>query len=395
MATIYKVIIEGLIAVAAFYLIKQQLYNVTVVIAAAVLLVIAVEFIWNSGNLSMHGGSVTGMPPQWYKGVGGDATGMPPEWYKSTGGSTAAGIPYRLTDGVYSAKVLSSGYNEYVQPYNVDSKFLSGLSAWDKNQFDMFNADNRVQTGGWDDAATQAQSQAPAQVPSTTASAVAPPATAVASAPTHTNTPPVTGSAPATATTTAPAHDVPSDAYARQQGVLYSGDIINITADNNRYLQRNSIDSQIVFDTPVPKTGTNLSKLRVVLAKHNKGRQTPVKYNDVVYLMHNAYSNNTNVNKYIKYGDKLQSHQDGAAYRSFKLVDPANVQNMGPVNLAQPFIIKKGDVDDNLFLHIETDKSVSCTATAQTADKFTASITRMYELHDTNLCVSPNDILYP
>src|SRR5207244_2041758 len=98
----------------------------------------------------------------------------------------------------------------------------------------------------------------------------------------------------------------------RLANTVYSGDIITLQSGST-IMQRGATNSQVIFDTPLPKIGTNLSKIRLVLAgkMHDPRKQTPIRYTDSVYLKHNAIINNQNENRYIKYGDTLQSHQDG------------------------------------------------------------------------------------
>jgi len=81
-----------------------------------------------------------------------------------------------------------------------------------------------------------------------------------------------------------------------------------ITSDR-KFLQRSLTDSQIVLDNELPKVGTNLSKLRFVHAnKHDPSKQTPIKYGNPVHLMHNSYFNNRNEARYVKHGERMQSH---------------------------------------------------------------------------------------
>jgi len=56
----------------------------------------------------------------------------------------------------------------------------------------------------------------------------------------------------------------------------------------------------------------------------------------------------------------------------------------------------RGDTEgSNVCLKVEADKSVSSKSDLANATKFEIRLTRVYELHDRNLCVCPNETLYP
>ena len=181
----------------------------------------------------------------------------------------------------------------------------------------------------------------------------------------------------------------------RNTNVLYSGDIIDITS-GDLYLQRGTIDSQIIFDKPLPKVGTNLSKIRFVHPKHRTDRQTALRYGESVYIMHNAYFNNVNLNKYIKHGDRLQSHQEGSLFRAFKIYDAINKDNTGPVEIGKDILLARGDQEgENVYTQIEADKSVSSKSSISKASRLVIKLRRVYETGNRNLCIYPRDTLYP
>lgn len=287
--------------------------------------------------------------------------------------------PYKLVDGQYSHKVLLAGYNKKVKAYN--NKCNAKLAKWpfpDSNP----SSDVQEQSGGWwaDDAPTpesqeKAAAQEKAEQPATTAT-------------------------PTTQTTAAPAPQDPNaqavlDRNYRKADALYSGDLIDLKQNDN-VLQRGTIDSQIVFDKPLPKVATNLSKLRFIHPKHEQTRQTVINYGEPVYLMHNAYFNNTNQAKYIKYGERLQSHQDGPLFRAYKIFDADNHDRKGAVEPGTEVILARGDQEgDNVYLKVEGDKTVSSKNPQSDASRFNINLKRVYELHGKNLCVCPDDVLYP
>ena len=112
---------------------------------------------------------------------------------------------------------------------------------------------------------------------------------------------------------------VPRD-NTRLSGVVYSGDLLDLMSGDT-ILQRAVVNSQVVFDRPLPQVKTNLSKVRLVLADraHNPAQQTPIRYGDRIHLKHNAMVNNVNLDMYIKYGFRLQSHQQGPLFRVYRI----------------------------------------------------------------------------
>jgi hypothetical protein len=183
----------------------------------------------------------------------------------------------------------------------------------------------------------------------------------------------------------------------RMSDVLYSGDLINITS-GSAIIQRGLVNSQIVFDKPLPSVKTNLSKLRIVAAakKHDPAKQSPIRYGEPVYIMHNAMVNNKNENKFVKYGDRMQSHQDGPLFRTYKIYLKSNAKSQDYIQPGADVIISRGDQEgDKVFLKVENDKSVSSEATSNEATVFKVNLERVFELHDKNLCVCPGETLFP
>lgn len=184
----------------------------------------------------------------------------------------------------------------------------------------------------------------------------------------------------------------------RLSDVVYSGDIINIMS-GPLIMQRGLVNSQIIFDQPLANVGTNLSKIRIVLAdgKHDPRKQTPIKYGDLVYIKHNAMINNSNENRYIKYGDRLQSHQDGPLFRSYRIQNKADLKSQAYIKYGDEIILARGDQTngDRIYLKIEPDKTVSSDAGVNEATVFNFVLERVFEINDRNLCVCPYETLYP
>ena len=187
--------------------------------------------------------------------------------------------------------------------------------------------------------------------------------------------------------------------YERISGVLYSGDILDITdsKDKGNYMSRQDYNSQIVMAKPEEKgLTTNLSKLRIVSVKHNdKSIQYPIQYGDVVVISHNAYIENINSVRYIKYGDKLQSHQDGEMFRTFKIINPTNSKDTGYVQYNQPVFLQRSEISENVFMTIEKDNTISTKNGINTATNFYIKLKRVYEAYEKNLCICVGELLYP
>lgn len=188
--------------------------------------------------------------------------------------------------------------------------------------------------------------------------------------------------------------------YERKAGVLYSGDIIDIadSGDNKaKFMNRQDYNSQIIMQSPQEKgISTNLSKLRIISVNHNdKSVQLPIRYGDIVVIAHNAYIENKNSVRYVKYGEKLQSHQDGETFRTYKLVNPSNANDTGFVQYDKPLLIKRSDTSENVYMTIGSDSTVSTKNGIAVASKFYIRLRRVYELYERNLCICVGELLYP
>ena len=162
-------------------------------------------------------------------------------------------------------------------------------------------------------------------------------------------------------------------------------------------MNRQDYNSQIIMQKPEEKgVSTNLSKFRIVSVNHNdKSAQFPIKYGDTVILAHNAYIENLNSVRYVKYGDRLQSHQDGEMFRTFKLVNPTNKSDTGFVLYDKPLLIKRSDNSDTVFMTVEKDNTISTKNSASVASTFYIKLRRVYELYEKNLCICVGELLYP
>ncbi len=186
----------------------------------------------------------------------------------------------------------------------------------------------------------------------------------------------------------------------RLAGVVHSGDLIEIATSEEKdakFMNRQDYNSEIVFSTPQEKgVNTNLSKLRLVAANHaDKSIQMPLKFGDTVMLAHNAYIENKNQTRYVKYGEKLQSHQDGELFRTYKIINPSNKNDNSVVKYNSPIVLARSENFDSSYLTIEANGSVSSKSSLDKASKMIIKLRRVYEPYEKNLCVCQNEILYP
>ena len=186
----------------------------------------------------------------------------------------------------------------------------------------------------------------------------------------------------------------------RSAGILYSGDILDISDSNDdkgKNMNRQDYNSQIIMSKPEEKgVTTNLSKLRIVSVNHNdKSMQMPVNYGDTVIIAHNTYIENQNTVRYVKYGEKLQSHQDGEMFRTFKIVNPGNASDTSPVKYDSAILLKRSDSADAVYMTVDKDNTVSTKSTSGTASKFYLKLRRVYEIYEKNLCICVGELLYP
>jgi hypothetical protein len=186
----------------------------------------------------------------------------------------------------------------------------------------------------------------------------------------------------------------------RLAGVVHSGDLLDISNSsdpNGKTINRMDYNSKLVMITPTSKdVSSNLSKLRILSVNHDdKSTQMPIKYGDTIVIAHNAYIENKNAVRYIKYNDILQSHQDGEMFRTFKLINPVNASDTSYVKYDSPILLKRSDNSANVFMSIATDNTISTKNTLEQATKFYLRLKRVYEEYEKNLCICSGEILYP
>jgi hypothetical protein len=178
----------------------------------------------------------------------------------------------------------------------------------------------------------------------------------------------------------------------RLPDVIYSGDLIELASGLN-VIQRATNNSQLLLDKPLPQIRSNLSKLRFENVI-KQGMSAPIRYGDNIHIKHNALIDNTNKARFIKYGERLQSHQDGPTYEIFKLFKKGNMDSTDYVKYGDEFLIACGDqVGDKIFLKLELDRSISAESIANDAIAFTTKLLKPFTPF--NLCVCQGETLYP
>ena len=103
----------------------------------------------------------------------------------------------------------------------------------------------------------------------------------------------------------------------------------------------------------------------------------PIKYQTDVNLKHNALIDNKNQVRLIKYGERVQIHQEGSIYSNFQLVNQDNPSDVGYVRYGDHFVIRCGDQEgDEVYLHEEKDHSLSCEALLRSGGGLNSTISR-------------------
>lgn len=174
----------------------------------------------------------------------------------------------------------------------------------------------------------------------------------------------------------------------RLNNVLYSGDLIDIMS-GDKIIQRMTNNSQVILAKPLPTVKTNLSKVRI-----ENMTSTPIKYQENIYIRHNAMVDNVNQIRSIKYGERVQSHQTGSTYELFKLYNSENSNSTDYVKYGDKFVIACGDqTGDKVYLKLEADGSISSEGIKTDGIIFTASLNHPFD--KSSLCVCPNETIYP
>lgn len=189
--------------------------------------------------------------------------------------------------------------------------------------------------------------------------------------------------------------------YARENDMVYSGDIITLTMgklDRPRFLQRRSNDSVLVMSPRLGNLKTNLSKLRFQRQDHDPLQIKSLHFQETVHILHNANMHNRNMPLYIKISDALLSHQKGELFRDFVLIkmsDPASKTKIRPgvqfaIKNLQSAGIQSG------FLKVDSNSGqISNTATSLSdATAFHIDLERPVEAFDRHLCACSGDVIF-
>jgi hypothetical protein len=178
----------------------------------------------------------------------------------------------------------------------------------------------------------------------------------------------------------------------RLADVVYSGDLIDILSGTN-IIQRSATNSQVILDRHLPDINTNLSKLRFENEIKTE-TSLPIRYRERIHIKHNAMIDNKNMSRFIKYGERLQSHQDGPTYEVFRIFKRSNLDSSDYVKYGDEFVIAVGDQPGNkIYLKVEADLSISSEGNINDAVAFIAKLNRVSDPN--NLCVYPGETIYP
>jgi hypothetical protein len=311
------------------------------------------------------------------------------EWNENSPPLNCNTTEYKIRPGLYSKYIVQPGYHEGIKTYNTAKTNLLAPPLWpsrnplDKSYY-MLRECFTSESSDTSDASSKDDQQEESQGRSDS------------SITKMQNSMNEYGAKSSSEDAGVETFENPGDV--RISDVLYSGDIINIMSGQT-IMQRGTNDSQIIFDKPLDKVQTNLSKVRFVHStRHDPRKQTAIKYGDAVYLKHNCMVNNKNESRFIKYGEHLQCWQEGPLFRVFKLYNKADAKSQDYVKYGDQIIIAKGDqTGDKIYVAVDAKAPYAVTAEATINDATTFGVTleRVFELHDRNLCICPNDMIYP
>jgi hypothetical protein len=175
----------------------------------------------------------------------------------------------------------------------------------------------------------------------------------------------------------------------RLNDVIYSGDLIEIRSGDN-ILQRSVDSSQILLDALLPEFRTNLSKLRL----ETLSGDGPIQYGENIYVKHTVLVDNKNQVRFIKYGERVQSHQEGPVYEFFKIINKNHPDMVGNIKYGDAVVLACGDQDgDKIYLTTENDKSISVESTFENSVVFTIDLLKPFDV--SNLCICQGETIFP
>jgi len=190
--------------------------------------------------------------------------------------------------------------------------------------------------------------------------------------------------------------------HIRKSGVVYSGDIVQVLDDSKtKILQRSVVSSELLLKEQITQeTPTNLSKMRWELEAHNKYQNKALRYGDKVNLKHNANENSYNKTFFVKYGDKLQTHQVGPLFNVFTMHnadDNTAVQTRKLVRYGDNVKLattKYGSYPAGWVI-LQEDGTLKTTGSQTNATIFTNRLVRVAESGDKHLSQGLNEVLFP
>lgn len=136
---------------------------------------------------------------------------------------------------------------------------------------------------------------------------------------------------------------------------LLSGENINIYYNDN-VLQRISGENLLTF-APGP---TNLKNLRIV----NAHSRELINYGDYIYIKHD-------ISYHVKHGGRLTANHRSGSHSKFRISNPANIFDIGPVELSMPVVLSTNNtLERDIFIVVGSDNFIYHNVDFKNASKF-------------------------
>jgi len=136
---------------------------------------------------------------------------------------------------------------------------------------------------------------------------------------------------------------------------LLSGENINIYYNDN-VLQHINGENLLTF-APGP---TNLTNLRIV----NAHSRELINYGDYIYIKHD-------ISHHVKHGGRLTAYHRSGSHSKFRISNPANIFDIGPVDLSMPVVFSTDNtLERDIFIVVGSDNFIHHNVNFKNASKF-------------------------